>query len=174
MLDGLQTQQRLYDSHIQHFRNRLPESGQLVDAKVVTLPKGELFFKNYFLAREYEDLETEGQEIRGNTSYAVEAYPFQYNVAELMMNSSTTSESKEQKIKLHEEILLTSATFAKHRLVEMSYATAYTTSAFNIKPTSFGVINATSHVERPRDANLRKKTESLDPATTAEYGTVVL
>ena len=84
----------------------------MVDLKVITLPEGELFYENYFLAREYEQNEPKGQRIKAKTSYAVEAYPIQYDVMEPLINLKNTENYNGQRIKLCERVLLTSATFA--------------------------------------------------------------
>ena len=132
VMDGLQIQQRLYDAQIQTLNNRLPASGQVVNLKVTTLSEGELSYENYFLAREYEQNEPEGQRIKARTSYAVEAYPIRYDVTDLLINPKNTENYDGQRIKLYGRVLLTSATFAGNRLVTMYYSTALRTSAVNL------------------------------------------
>lgn len=119
-----------------HFRSRLPQSEQLVDLEIITLPVKELSFKNYFLFREYKIMEPEGHEINIKTPYAVEAYSIRYDVIELLANPSNTGNPNKQRIKLYKQVLLTSATFARHSLIEMFLSTAYQTSSFSIQSIS--------------------------------------
>ena len=72
-MDRLQSQKLLYNAHIQQFRSRLPQPGQLADLKLITLPVGKLSFNDYFLSQEYQITEPEGHEIKLTTPYVVEA-----------------------------------------------------------------------------------------------------
>ena len=146
-------QQRLYEAQIQSFNNRLPASGQVVDLKVITLPAGELFFENYFLAREYEQNKPEGQRIKARTSYAVEAYPTRYDVMDLLANPKNTENYNGQRIQTIRRSPLDIRNLCRNQLVTMYYSTALRTSAVNLTSISSTGLSATLtlRIQPPND-----------------------
>ena len=70
VFNGLYVQQRLCDTQLSEFHKHLPEPKEIVSLKTTTLPKKELYFKNYFLLKEYEKEETQKKPLPAHQMWA--------------------------------------------------------------------------------------------------------